>query len=222
MRTLVWFRGKELRVADHGPLAAAARDGEVIPLFVLDPYFFAPERARELPHRIQFLLESLVALEESIARLGSRLLIAKGKSTEVIPRLAEDWRVDRVASQRWTEPFGRERDRRIASALRVPFELFDGETLLPPETLRTAAGDPYSVFTPFSRAFLAEAGRIPAPIAPPRSLPPLPPDVTLRWGEDPDASRAGNRPQRAARGGGGNGGTRADGLLPPRVARDLR
>jgi hypothetical protein len=36
-RTLVWFRGKDLRVADHGPLASALDAGEVIPLFVLDP-----------------------------------------------------------------------------------------------------------------------------------------------------------------------------------------
>ena len=60
MRSLVWFRGKDLRVADHGPLWEAARTGEVLPLFVLDPFFFAPERAAGLPHRMQLLLEGLV------------------------------------------------------------------------------------------------------------------------------------------------------------------
>ena len=43
MRTLVWFRGKDLRLSDHAPLAAAASAGEVVPLFVLDPFFFEPE-----------------------------------------------------------------------------------------------------------------------------------------------------------------------------------
>ncbi len=61
--SLVWFRGKELRVADHEPLAAAARDGDAIPVFVLDAYFFAPVRASDLARRIQFLIESRVALE---------------------------------------------------------------------------------------------------------------------------------------------------------------
>src|SRR6188508_1356636 len=70
-RTLVWFRGKDLRVTDHAPLADAVAAGDVIPLFVLDPYFFAPARARRTPHRVQFLLESLAALAESLARLGS-------------------------------------------------------------------------------------------------------------------------------------------------------
>ena len=36
MRTLVWIRGKDLRLCDHAPLHAALRaGGEVIPLFVL-------------------------------------------------------------------------------------------------------------------------------------------------------------------------------------------
>ena len=178
VRSLVWFRGKELRVADHAPLAAAARDGEVLPVFVVDPYFFAPVRARELPHRMQFLLESLEELSENLAQLGSRLVVVAGKSVEVIPRLALRWRVDRVVSQRWTEPFARERDRRIALALSVPFELFAGETLLPPETLRTGAGTPYTVFTPFARAFAARADAVGEPVRAPRSLPPWPSDAT--------------------------------------------
>jgi deoxyribodipyrimidine photo-lyase len=71
MRTLVWYRGKELRLGDHLPLLDAIRHGdaarEVVPVFVVDPYFFAPERARELPNRMQFLVESLTELAASIA-----------------------------------------------------------------------------------------------------------------------------------------------------------
>ncbi|MEZ4273630.1 MAG: deoxyribodipyrimidine photo-lyase, partial [Myxococcota bacterium] len=41
MRTILWFRGKDLRLADHAALQEAIKSDEVIPLFVLDPYFFA-------------------------------------------------------------------------------------------------------------------------------------------------------------------------------------
>ena len=75
MRTLVWFRGKDLRVWDHQPLLEASKAGLVIPLFVVDPYFFAPERAAELPHRMQFLVESLVEVAASIEAMGSRLVL---------------------------------------------------------------------------------------------------------------------------------------------------
>ncbi|MBX3187014.1 MAG: deoxyribodipyrimidine photo-lyase [Labilithrix sp.] len=174
MRTLVWFRGKDLRVADHTPLIDAAKAGEVVPLFVVDPYFFAPARARELPHRMQFLLASIEALGESIEALGSRLLVVSGKSVEIVPRVARALKVDRVVAHRWSEPFGVERDRRVTLALgEVPFVLYEGETLAAPGEILTGAGQPFSVFTPFARAF-AKTVTIDRPKRAPRSLPPLP------------------------------------------------
>jgi len=170
LRTLVWFRGKDLRVADHEPLAAAGRDA--IPLFVVDPYFFAPERARKYAHRIQFLLDSLAELGQSIERLGSRLILVAGRSVEVVPRIARELKVDRVVAHRWSEPFARERDRRVAEALDVPFDLFEGERLVQPGSIRTASGGTYKVFTPFWNAFVARV-RIGEPIPPP-SLAPAP------------------------------------------------
>ena len=131
----------------------AARGGDVIPLFVLDDHFFAPEAARRTPFRIQFLLESLASLAANLEHLGSRLILVGGRSVEQVPRLAQRWKVDRVVAQSWVAPIGRERDRKIGKALAVPLELFDTETLCPPGTLRTGAGDPFSVFTAFARAF---------------------------------------------------------------------
>ncbi|HJV48547.1 MAG TPA: deoxyribodipyrimidine photo-lyase [Geothrix sp.] len=179
MRSIVWFRGKDLRVADHGPLAEAAATGDVIPLFVLDPFFFAPERARNLPHRMQFLLDSLRELEAGLARLGSRLLVVPGRSVEVVPRLAERWNADRVLAHRWVEPFGRERDRRVAEALAREgrtLKHFEGETLLPPGSVRNGQGGMFRVFTPFGRACQARLDMGSALPAPP-SLPPLPEDI---------------------------------------------
>ncbi len=173
MRTLLWFRGKDLRLADHLALRSAVEQGELIPLFVLDPFFFAPQRAQTTPHRIQFLLDSLLELAAAIEQRGSRLMLAEGKSHELVPRLARQWQVDRVVAQRWCVPFGRERDRRVAAALEVPFELFDGETLHLPGTLRTTEGKPYAVFSAFARAFHATVEPAP-PLPAPQRLPPLP------------------------------------------------
>lgn len=173
MRTIVWFRGKDLRLTDHEPLNYALSRGEVIPLFVLDPHFFRPDRAQELPHRIQFLLESLAALQDEIRAKGSRLVLATGRSVEVVPHLAELWQADEVVAQRWVEPFGRLRDDRIASRLAGRFRIFDGETLASPEKVRTQSGGVFSVYTPFSRAFRRDV-TIGKPLAAPSRLPPLP------------------------------------------------
>ncbi len=174
MRTIVWFRGKDLRMSDHVPLRQAAAAGEVIPLFVLDPYFFEPVRARELPHRMQFLLDSLGALAANLETRGTKLLVVPGESVEVVPRLANQWRADRVVAHRWVEPFARERDWRIAAALGTRFQLFEGETLLPPDLLRSGSGRPFNVFTHFARAFRS-ALPLAEPLPAPKSLPPPPP-----------------------------------------------
>jgi deoxyribodipyrimidine photo-lyase len=180
MRSIVWFRGKDLRTADHGPLTEALAGGEVIPLFVLDPYFFEPERARRLPHRMQFLLDSLKELEGSLADLGSRLLVVPGRSVEVVPRLALQWKADQVLAHRWTEPFGRERDRRVTEALGrdgITLRLFEGETLLPPGSVRNGKEEMYRVFTPFARACGPWLGSE-EPLPTPKRLPPVPTEVT--------------------------------------------
>lgn len=204
MRTIVWFRGKDLRIADHAPLQEAAAWGEVIPLFVLDPYFFFPKRAQELPHRIQFLLESLVSLQGNLDSRGTQLVLVKGKSVDVIPRLAKLWKADRVVAHRWVAPIGRERDRRISEVLGDRFKLFDGETLLLPGKLRSGSGKPYSVFSPFSRAWLRSY--TPAKmLAAPRTLPPVPADITKKTVKIPSCQDLGFAPNKKL----GRGGERA-------------
>ena len=190
MRTIVWFRGKDLRVGNHEPLARAAAEGEVIPLFVLEPRFFGPGRARRAPHRMQFLLESLAGLQEGLSQRGSGLVLLEGPSTSALPRVAARWKVDRVWAHRGSEPGGRARDDEVARALEVPLRLFEGETLAPPGSLRTRAGRPFSVFTPFKRAFLKEAFAG-WPHRAPESLPPLPAGLGLKAGRVPDCSDIG-------------------------------
>ncbi len=128
---------------------------------------------------MQFLLESIASLAANLAHLGSKLILVEGRSVEQLPLLAERWKVDRVVAQSWAAPIGRERDRKMAKALRVPLALFDTETLCPPGTLRTGAGEPFSVFTAFARAFARDV-RVQPALSAPGALPPLPADVRTK------------------------------------------
>jgi deoxyribodipyrimidine photo-lyase len=206
--TIVWFRGKDLRITDHAPLTEALkRGGDVLPVFVLDPFFFEPVRARELPHRMQYLLESIASLRENLRALGSDLLLVSGKSTEVIPNLARTLKASAVLAQRWSEPFARKRDELVKDALPCPLELLEGETLRPPSEIRTEAGTVHAVFSPFCRAFY-KRGVLDAPLKAPKSLPPfegfaklaseaLPTLATLGITENPRLTRGGERNARA-------------------------
>ncbi|MED5360679.1 MAG: deoxyribodipyrimidine photo-lyase, partial [Pseudomonadota bacterium] len=100
--SLVWFRGKDLRLADHAPLHDALSAGPALTVFVVDPFFFNAQRAGELPHRMQFMLASLTALRRDIAARGGALICVHGRSTDIIPQLAQAWSVDRVVAYRWT------------------------------------------------------------------------------------------------------------------------
>lgn len=176
MRTIVWFRENALRIRDHEPLVRAARQGDVIPLYILDSALFSPPRVRESAHRVQFLLDSVRSLRSALRGLGSDLVLIKGSAPEVLPRAAARWHADRVWAYRSAEPGSRKGDESMGSSLPVDFRLFQGETLHDPDGLRTRSGVPYSVFTPFKKAVLAALDVGPAVPAPSR-LPPLPSDV---------------------------------------------
>jgi deoxyribodipyrimidine photo-lyase len=202
MRTLVWFRGKDLRVADNLALGAAMKSDQVVPLFVAGP------ELEQGAHRAQFMLESAAALAKNLEHLGSGLVVGRGAPVAVVPALARRFEVDRVVAMRRTEPWARKEARAVAAALDAPLELLDGETLLPPEMLRTQSGSPFSVFTPFARAFRERAGDLSAPAPPPKRLPPLPKDARRHGVALPALAELGASP--------------SDGVLPggERAARD--
>lgn len=66
----------------------------VFPVFVLDPWFLAPDPTMPSPgskvagvNRIRFLLQSLENLDANLRQHGSRLLLLHGNPINVIPTL---------------------------------------------------------------------------------------------------------------------------------------
>ncbi|MFZ9714203.1 MAG: FAD-binding domain-containing protein [Vulcanococcus sp.] len=159
-RWLFWHR-RDLRLADNlGLAAAAAATPAVTGVFVLDPAILgAPDMA---PARVWFLLESLQELRASWRKAGSQLLVLQGDPAEVLPRLAEAVGAAVVAWNRDVEPYGRQRDRRVAAALQAQGQkvLVDWDQLLvSPEDLKTGSGDPYRVYGPFKRNWFGQVER---------------------------------------------------------------
>ena len=179
--TLLWLR-TDLRLADHPALAAAiARGGPVIPVFVWAPDEDAPWEPGAASR--WWLHQSLAALGESLAARGSRLILRQGPSADVLLGLARETGADAVMWTRRYEPAGRRRDAAVGTALRAAglhTEEHSGHLLFEPDAVRTKAGQPFQVFTPFWKACLAApapAAVLPAPraLAAPAAWPdPLP------------------------------------------------
>ncbi len=151
-RSIMWFR-RDLRLGDHPAiLAAAAEAAEVVPVFVVDPTFDsagAPRRA--------FLHDCLASLDAALRDAsGTGLVVRYGDPTHVIPAMAADLGVDSVVVSRDYAPYGRARDGAVADALTgigCKLRGVGSPYAVDPGTVRKGDGDPYAVFTPFSKVW---------------------------------------------------------------------
>ncbi|GAA4836142.1 deoxyribodipyrimidine photo-lyase [Actinomycetospora corticicola] len=146
---VVWFR-RDLRVRDQPTfLAAKERADRALALFVLDPTLLEPAG----PRRTAFLFRCLRALDED---LGGKLLVVKGDPEDVVPRIAQAVGADSVHVAADFGPYGRQRDEAVEKALGstgdgVELVRSGSPYLTEPGTITKSDGDPYKVFTPFSR-----------------------------------------------------------------------
>lgn len=148
-RSVMWFR-RDLRLHDLPALHAAAADGaEVLPLFVFDPAFRAGTA------RQSALQQALGGLHRG---LDGALVLRSGDPVVEVPRIAAECGADAVYVTRDHGPYGRRRDAAVAAALKAAGSLLVGvgsNYAVTPGSVTKADGNPYAVFTPFSRAWRA-------------------------------------------------------------------
>ena len=77
---IVWFK-RDLRVADHLPLAMASRLGPVLPLYIVEPDFWAQPDASA--RQWAFVAESLEELRSDLEALGQPLCIMAGNAVSI-------------------------------------------------------------------------------------------------------------------------------------------
>ncbi|WP_418285284.1 cryptochrome/photolyase family protein [Halorubrum sp. DTA46] len=148
---LFWHR-RDLRLADNVGLAAAIEraDDGVASLFVFDDDVLA--HASDV--RVRRLLDGLVALREAYRDRDSDLLVAHGDPETVVPTVADALDAERVVWNRDYSGLARERDAGVRQALNeeeIDREAHHDAVLHTPDSIRTNAGDPYSVFTYYWR-----------------------------------------------------------------------
>ncbi|MGK2741424.1 cryptochrome/photolyase family protein [Tepidicaulis sp. LMO-SS28] len=163
---IMWFR-QDLRLADNPALNAAAESGApLIPLFILDEDVMQPGGASRW-----WLHHSLAALAKSLDKKGVSLVLRKGRAEEALLALIEETGAKAVYWNRCYDPRAVARDKKLKEELRgmgVGAESFNGGLLTEPWTLKTKAGEPFKVFTPFWKAL--QQVNIPAPLKAPARL----------------------------------------------------
>ena len=162
---LFWFR-RDLRLDDNVGLAQALRSGKpVVPVFVLEPNR-RPLYAASSSSRVKWVHSALHHLHQSLVALGSGLVVEKGDPMAVFHRLMERWTVTSVYANREYEPDALRRDAELYDLLAgkgVAFHRFNDAAYFEADEVLKADGTPYTVFTPYRKAWLAKkaAGRLP-------------------------------------------------------------
>ena len=154
---IMWF-GRDLRLADNAALAAAAAGGRpVLAVFVLDEIdsgTWAPGGASRW-----WLHHSLRALEESLHAVGSRLILRRGKTVDILLSIAAEAGAPAIHFTRGYEPHAAHLEQvlnQTGGKAGVEVRRFPGSLLHEPESLQNRSGQPFRVFTPFWRALLAK------------------------------------------------------------------
>ena len=161
---IVWLR-QDLRLADQPAFAAAASEGPVIPVYVLDDD--TPRHRRIGGASRWWLHHSLASLDADLRKLGSRLVLRRGKVHEALAEVRRETGARRVHAMAHAEPWWRNAERAVAKSFDLV--LHEGQYLVPPGSLLTGGGTPYKIYTPFWRA-LSQHMPPHKPVAAPKKL----------------------------------------------------
>jgi deoxyribodipyrimidine photo-lyase len=155
----MWFR-RDLRLADNPALLDACAADGVLPLFVLDPALWGPAG---LPRRA-YLGASLRALDASLRQRHARLTVVRGDPVRQVVLAARQVGASRVHVAADFGPYGARRDRAVEAALAeegIELVRTGSPYAVAPGRVTNGSGDPYKVYTPFSKAWAEHGWRGP-------------------------------------------------------------
>lgn len=160
-----WFR-RDLRLSDNTALFHAAKEADnVVPVYIQSTW--KGDHAWTGPGRQAFLCGCLESLARNVEHIGGRLVVRRGEAREELEKLVRETRAGAVYFNRDPDPFGRATESAVKEMCRsvgVDCHDFSDVVLHEADEVLTAAGQPYKVYTPFSKTWfsLTKPERFPA------------------------------------------------------------
>jgi|SRR5665647_545988 len=153
---IVWMR-RDLRLEDNTALFHALKTREnVLLLFIFNPDIL--ERLEVRPDfRVNFIYKTLVGIKETLEKIGSSIYIAHGRPQDVFKKMAEEFHICSVYTNRDYEPYSLLRDLNVERFLKInkiEYLSYKDNVLFEKDELVKDDGKPYTVFTPYKNKFL--------------------------------------------------------------------
>ena len=200
-----WFR-RDLRLSDNVALSQAVAEAEeVVPVYIQSSW--RGQHHWTGPGRQAFLCGCLESLAGNLAHAGGRLFFRRGAAKVELEKLIRESGAEAIYLNRDPDPYGREMEksvRELCHKMGIAFHDFQDAVLHEPHEVLTGAGNPYKVYTPYSRNWFALGKHEPAPtvrsVRTPAGLEPGKVPVPGDWGltlEHPLALEPGEKAARA-------------------------
>jgi len=153
---LVWFR-RDLRDFDHAALYQALKQArQVVCAFIFDREIL-DALADPADRRVEFIHASVSEQQQALQRRGGGLVVRHGIARDEIVRLAAEIQADAVFFNHEDDPAALARDAAVEAALKrcsIAVHHAKDCVIFEREEVLTAAGTPFSVFTPYKNAWL--------------------------------------------------------------------
>jgi deoxyribodipyrimidine photo-lyase len=181
-RIIVWHR-RDLRTHDNTALSAALKETtDILPLFIFADDILK-QRDDFSPACVKFMTESLRDLASQYERIGGKLILRRGFFLEVLKDVVRESNARAIFFNEDYEPATKARDSNVIETftkLGLQVKAFKDQVLFAKQEILTKQGKPYTVFTPYKKAWLSQAHLIPKPLPHPKHLstidiPSLPP-----------------------------------------------
>lgn len=153
-----WFR-RDLRLTDNAGLYRALKDGEpVLPIFIFDTNILDDLEDKD-DARVHFIYDTLVEMNNELAKHGSTLHIFYSTPEKVFTELSEGYDIGKVFTNTDYESYAIERDSNIIQLLGnkgISFHSYKDQVIFEKGEIVKDSGEPYVVYTPYSRMWKAE------------------------------------------------------------------
>ena len=152
---LFWFR-RDLRLEDNvGLFKALESKYPVIPLFIFDEAIL--EKLPKNDARVGFIHDSLSKINVQLQKIGSSLLVKKGKTLDVWKELIQEFDIKEVFFNKDYEPYAIQRDLAICELLdgnKSAHFSFKDQVIFEEHEIVKSDGLPYTVYTPYKNKWL--------------------------------------------------------------------
>lgn len=155
--SISWFR-RDLRLHDHAALYHALKDEyPVLPLFIFDRSILDLLDDKQ-DRRVEFIHNAVADMQQQLIKMGSSMEVYYGFPKDIYRELLKKYDVKKVFTNHDYEPYAQQRDGEIQKLLAsegASFHTFKDQVIFEKTEVVKDDGNPYTVFTPYSKRWKA-------------------------------------------------------------------